>query len=612
MASVNLLNQVLPIIKNNTKEPEKFLSVQSDVAKKFRECTKLLYDHMKTESDHKNNALPELIIKGFDEEQIWQQLEIQNENELVHFTTEISRILAGNNKISMPISLTNPEKDNTQVDNKNDSINDNKDDNMLDANMSDSDDEMDVDIDVDGNLNNEKKVQSQKRFKNASIVDDKFFKLKELDNYLNNEDKKELKKDNNNSDEDSDNESVDLFEDHSENGDESDAEDGKMLKYADFFDAPESGSPKQAEAESDEKQEQFNSENDSNNSDSNNDDEMHEDNNKPTNKSSLESRQERLQNRIEQFESEAISEKPWQLKGEVRAPNRPINSLLEEYVEFDITSRPAPVITEKTTLKLEDIIRQRIKDNAWDDPIRKFKPVETPLEYKKKLVMDQEKSKKSLTQIYEDAFMKQKDSLNQDDQEREEEEPQAHKEIRELMHSLFRKLDALSNYHFTPKPAQPELKIISNIPAINMEEVAPVATTNATLLAPEEVKAKARGDVAGKSERTQTDMKRERRMKKIHQREKEKAKNIKEKTLIEKLKPKNNKQSKNIQDAMVKKLTKDRNISEIEKASHKVPKTSTAFFTQLQDEVTSHIKSKTDRSNKKKDKIIHSAIKLKL
>lgn len=124
--------------------------------------------------------------------------------------------------------------------------------------------------------------------------------------------------------------------------------------------------------------------------------------------------------------------------------------------------------------------------------------------------------------------------------------------------------------------------------------------------------AKARGDVAGKSERTQTDMKRERRMKKIHQREKEKAKNIKEKTLIEKLKPKNNKQSKNIQDAMVKKLTKDRNISEIEKASHKVPKTSTAFFTQLQDEVTSHIKSKTDRSNKKKDKIIHSAIKLKL
>lgn len=407
---------------------------------------------MKTESDHKNNALPELIIEGFDEEQIWQQLEIQNENELVHFTTEISRILAGNKKLSMPISLTNPEKDNTQVDNKNTSTNDNKDDSMLDANISDSDDEMDVDIDVDGNLNNEKKVQSQKRYRNASIVDDKFFKLKELDNYLNNEDKKESKKDNNSSDENSDNESVDLFEDHSEDGDESDAENGKMLKYADFFDAPESGSPKQADAELDKEQEQFNSENDSNNSDSNNDDEMDEDNNKATNKSSLESRQERLQNRIEQFESEAISEKPWQLKGEVRAPNRPINSLLEEYVEFDITSRPAPVITEKTTLKLEDIIRQRIKDNAWDDPIRKFKPVDTPLEYKKKLVMDQEKSKKSLTQIYEDAFMKQKDSLNQNDQEREEEEPQAHKEIRELMHSLFRKLDALSNYHFTPKP----------------------------------------------------------------------------------------------------------------------------------------------------------------
>lgn len=57
-------------------------------------------------------------------------------------------------------------------------------------------------------------------------------------------------------------------------------------------------------------------------------------------KSSFEERQRRLRQHVEKLESEAVSEKPWQLTGEVTAKKRPQNSLLEEIVEFDLSARP--------------------------------------------------------------------------------------------------------------------------------------------------------------------------------------------------------------------------------------------------------------------------------
>ena len=61
---------------------------------------------------------------------------------------------------------------------------------------------------------------------------------------------------------------------------------------------------------------------------------------KKASKSSLEARQERLQSRIKQLEEQALSDKPWQMKGEISATGRPQNSLLEEVLDFDLTTRP--------------------------------------------------------------------------------------------------------------------------------------------------------------------------------------------------------------------------------------------------------------------------------
>ena len=116
------------------------------------------------------------------------------------------------------------------------------------------------------------------------------------------------------------------------------------------------------------------------------------------------------------------------------------------------------MITEQVSKRLEDIITQRIKDQAYDDVERKIKPVENPYEYKKKLILDQEKSKLSLAEVYEQEYLKQKSALEESakkpgmlDDDGNEEAPKEIDAIRKSMSILFSKLDSLTHFHFTPK-----------------------------------------------------------------------------------------------------------------------------------------------------------------
>lgn len=54
-------------------------SVQTDITEDTTNLLKQLYDTTKSaEKKTDDDALPELIVKDFDEEQIWQELELQN------------------------------------------------------------------------------------------------------------------------------------------------------------------------------------------------------------------------------------------------------------------------------------------------------------------------------------------------------------------------------------------------------------------------------------------------------------------------------------------------------------------------------------------------------
>lgn len=577
------VNEIIDKFNTLTQKPVKFLTVQNDLKEDIKNLVKSLYDYTKSQENSgkkdKKSALPELIVKDFDEEQIWQEIELQNTECWDQLVWDVANCMSSKDALMFPIETPTPvEKEKENV-----------------STFSD-DEEQSGDENYEEMAIKKKVGKNPKEKVKSSIVDDKFFKLQEMEKFLLKEEKNKGK-----AGSDSENESIDMFDDiDSEGSDEE--EGGKEMMYNDFFNDGECDS--NVEDNIIEKDEETDKENldfisvenavkqqpkktqkkvkfadlssDDNSSEgSEGDDETLNmklnGNNIEEKKSDFELRQQRLKQQISRLEEKTLKESPWQLKGEIDASKRPQNSLLEEVVDFDLTTRPAPIITEETTYTLEDIIKRRIKDKAWDDVARKEKPVNDQLNFRKTEVLDHAKSKLSLAQVYEAEYLKQKAALSgEQDEERESE---SHTEIRNAMSKLFAKLDALCHYHYTPKAPQADVKIVGNTPAISMEEVAPVATSDAMLLAPEEVKKKRKGDLMSKQERTQVDKNRERRKKKKLQRKK----------------------------GQVMKVTENRNTKKGVEATDKSLKTSKAFFQQLNDDATSIIKnSKNNRNFKNK------------
>ncbi|NXL50110.1 MPP10 protein, partial [Podilymbus podiceps] len=645
------------------------ISVQDGLAADFRALTKTLYDLNKTLGSNivRGGPLKELVIENFDEEQIWQQLELQNNAVLDFFKKSIAR----DAKDEDLCLLSDQEEDGSDAETSSDKE---LEDNIMEVETEQnnvytkgktkakekqsklresimqkySDEDSDIDFDIEA-LEQQAKTAKEMTLKTGrkSVVDDKFFKLTEMEAFLEHAEKE-------NGEEEDD---INYFEDIISDYEEEESEEVKIkptkssrdLTYKDFFDPIDDDDDDDdddlvakdveddQEEEADSAIEEENEESMSEVEDMNEmlmenmrskeaskkvtfslpDDSEIEDvtdvqlkkSVDPSEiKSSFEKRQEKMSKKIKSLEEELLEEKPWQLKGEVTGQKRPENSLLEETVLFDHAVRMAPVITEETTFQLEDIIKQRILDEAWDDVVPKEKPKEEAFEYKKRITLDHEKSKLSLAEIYEQEYMK----LHQ--QKTEEEENPEHKEIQEMMDSLFLKLDALCNFHFMPKPPVPEVKIVSNLPAVSMEEVAPVAVSDAALLAPEEIKEKNKaGDVKTDGEKTPTDKKRERRKKKLRKRIKRREKEKRQK-LLEKMKPEQGtKLSKKAAAAKLKRLTKEGKASLLkDEGKDKVLKSSQAFFSQLQDQVKMQIKDANQLKKKEKQQKALSVHKLKL
>lgn len=189
--------------------------------------------------------------------------------------------------------------------------------------------------------------------------------------------------------------------------------------------------------------------------------------------STFQKQQARLKRTIAELEEENVAGKDWTLRGEINAGARPQDSLLQEDLEFEHVAKMAPTITPEVTEGLEELIRKRIKDRAWDDVERiPEEVIQAQLKEKAKKItaavaLDDGKSKLSLAEQYEADFeaaaaRKAKADLK-DEGLLDEATKAAHEDIRRMFGKLCKTIDELSQNKFAPRSydlAEVEIKTL--------------------------------------------------------------------------------------------------------------------------------------------------------
>ena len=288
-------------------------------------------------------------------------------------------------------------------------------------------------------------------------------------------------------------EDIDYFQDVEEDDDNED-----MAYFDDFFDQPKSNAKDSDNTQEDhqnpyhEQSKDFIDDDDYNNAmdsvrlDLFANEDRASPKNSESNLSSFEKQQQKLQKEVGELENELIAEKEWTMKGEIQAKERPQDSLLDRGSELDFerTSKPVPIITDQVTSTMEDLIKKRIKDEEFDDVPKRILPDIGSTQKREKAELSDQKSSKSLAEIYEDEYQ------NYDEGAQKSQELQKqHDEISDLFGKVVYQLDSLTSAHFVPKPKEfktAEIKVF-DAASVNMEDAQPLHISDSSSLAPQEI-----------------------------------------------------------------------------------------------------------------------------
>ncbi|KAL6181836.1 hypothetical protein ACLB2K_048485 [Fragaria x ananassa] len=463
-------------------EPTQWLAPSPELSENARAALKNLFSSLRPFTP--KSPFNELLVEeDFDAEQIWQQIDIQSQPPISSLRREVKRYEKNPEEIkTLKVVVEGEEKvleAQKEVEDFDEGLEESDDEEEEeegdDVEENEDDDEDEEEEEEEENVEEEEEEEEEEGDGEKNEIEVDFFNVKELGKYLKTTEAEEYENESEEgADEDEDEDDAEELMNLDESEDDGD---GKDARYEDFFGKKELSIHKKEIS-------------------------IHD-----KDLSTHEREQLKLKAEIEQREKAMLDPKTWTMQGEVTAAKRPPNSALEVDLDFEHNVRPAPPITEEVTLAIEDMIRKRIEQELFDDVQRApALPTKAPRERKE---MDENKSKKGLAEDYEQEYVQ---KMNPDSGPLSSKDKQKH-EAEMLFRKLCLKLDALSHFHFTPKPVIEDMSIQDNVPALAMEEIAPVAVSNAAMLAPEEVFS-GKGDIKEEAELTQAERKRRRANKK--------------------------------------------------------------------------------------------------
>ncbi|KAJ5683197.1 hypothetical protein N7462_006362 [Penicillium macrosclerotiorum] len=206
-------------------------------------------------------------------------------------------------------------------------------------------------------------------------------------------------------------------------------------------------------------------------------------------RSTHEKQRAQIADEIRRLEAANVAKKEWMLAGEARAVERPMNSLIEEDLDFERVGKPVPVVTNETTEDIEALIKRRILAKEFDEVIRR-RPgtVDAQASRRGRFELEDTKAQQSLAEIYEADHLRATDPNYVDP--KNQKLMREHTEVTNLWKEISSQLDFLSNWNYKPQAPQATINTVSDVSTIATEDARPTAGSAAggpSALAPQEI-----------------------------------------------------------------------------------------------------------------------------